>query len=207
MPPGRQDLLAGVLREVVSGELRPGGDGPTAAEATSRPRPTATRHRPLSEGLRGTARMIAEVARGTSGSGRRRRAPASATVELPTRRGSGYDGSRIDRAARACRVRSASDRRRGVVLGSLAALVWTHVGYPLAIALAARVRAPRLVSAETPRRRRRDRRGARRGERDRAPDREPARARLSARQARDRRHLGRLDRPHRGARRGRRAPA
>ena len=39
---------------------------------------------------------------------------------------------------------------------------------------------------------------------DRAADREPARARLSSRAARDRRHLGRVDRRHRGARRSRR---
>ena len=49
---------------------------------------------------------------------------------------------------------------------------------------------------------RRDRRRPRRGDRDRAADREPARARLPARAARDRRHLGRVDRRDRGARRG-----
>ncbi len=46
-----------------------------------------------------------------------------------------------------------------------------------------------------------------RGDRDRAPAREPARARLSGRQARDRRHLRRVDRSNGRARRSRPAPA
>ena len=53
----------------------------------------------------------------------------------------------------------------------------------------------------------RDRRRLQRGGGDRAPAREPARARLPGREARDRRHLGRLHRSHRRARRARRASA
>ena len=91
---------------------------------------------------------------------------------------------------------------------ALAALVWTHVALPAR-------RAPSLARvrrAAGPRRGGRlpsrdgDRRRAQRGDRDRAAAREPARARLPGRQARDRRHLGRLDRPHRRARRGGRRP-
>ena len=97
--------------------------------------------------------------------------------------------------------------------GALGALAWTHVGYPLAAGLAARlrprpVRASRLGAAGDG-----DRRGARRGGGDRAAAGEPARARLSRRPARGRRRLGRLHGRNRRARRGRgcagapRAPA
>ena len=83
---------------------------------------------------------------------------------------------------------------------SLVALLWTHVALP------GRRRRPR-AGRRAPRAQGRDRadgdgdhRRLQRGDGDRAPDREPARARLSARQARDRRHLGRVVRPHGGDR-------
>ena len=90
---------------------------------------------------------------------------------------------------------------------ALGALVWTHAAYPLAAAALARVRT----------------RPVRKG--DALPavtvivaahDEESVierrienlrRARLPGRPARDRRHLRRVDRPHRGARRGVRARA
>ncbi len=90
-----------------------------------------------------------------------------------------------------------------VFWASLGALVWTHVGYPLAAAAAARVRRRRGRGASdvTPSVTR-DRRRVERGGGDRAAAREPARARLSRRPARDRRRLRRLRRPDGRARRG-----
>ena len=84
---------------------------------------------------------------------------------------------------------------------SLGALVWTHVAYPLA-ACGARAR-PHAARAQGGDRAARDgdRRRLQRGAGDRAAAREPARARLPGRQARGRRHLRRVDRPHARARR------
>ena len=69
-----------------------------------------------------------------------------------------------------------------VFWGSLGALAWTHVGYPVAAELAARA-APAAGSARRRRRAVRDGDHPRlqRGGRDRAPAREPARARLPGR--------------------------
>ena len=79
---------------------------------------------------------------------------------------------------------------------ALGALVWTHAAYPLAAALARPRPAPPVRGEAATPSGDGDRRRLQRGDGDRAPAREPARARLPGRPARDRRHLGRLDRPH-----------
>ena len=91
--------------------------------------------------------------------------------------------------------------------GSLAALAWTHALYPLAVALGgARPHAAHRARRRVPPVRRGDRDRVQRGERDRAAAREPPRARLPAGAARARRHVRRLHRPDRGARRSGRRP-
>ena len=87
------------------------------------------------------------------------------------------------------------------------ALVWTHAAYPVVARVLARIRPRAVAKNDGASARRRDRRGLQRGVGDRAADREPPRARLSGRQARDRRHLRRVERSHRSARRSRPACA
>ena len=93
-----------------------------------------------------------------------------------------------------------------VFWGSLGALAWTHVGYPVAAEIAARLRtrpvrkddgAEPSVAV--------DHRRVQRGTGHRAAAREPPRARLPGREARDRRRVGCLDRPDERDRR-RRSP-
>ena len=79
---------------------------------------------------------------------------------------------------------------------SLLALVWTHLLYPLAIALVARVRPRPVAAADILPTVEPDHPRLQRGGRDRGEARERARARLPRRPARDRGHLGRLHRRH-----------
>ena len=85
-------------------------------------------------------------------------------------------------------VLSARVRRSGSSSGSrLAALLWTHVAYPLVAIAVARVRPRRIAKGGGASDGHGRRRGIQRGDRDRASHREPPRARLSARVAGDRR--------------------
>ena len=88
-----------------------------------------------------------------------------------------------------------------VFWASLGLLVWTHVGYPIAAALASRLAAPPRGELGDRAERQRDRRGPQRGRRDRAARPQPARARLSGRSDRGRRRVGRFDRRDRSDRR------
>ena len=194
------------LRPTVGLGPEPGGRGVKVQSTVGRPN-DATRgsHEPTRDRTRArSARSMCQRSR--TATSRRPRSPCplgaigreivSRDGGRRRRRGSGATASSVsvEGARPRCRTLGASVTIVVVLFWvSLAALVWTHVGYP-ACRCSGRV-SPRPVARPAMRLPRVTVIVAAHDEEsgDRAPGREPARARLPGRPARDHRRLGRLD--------------